>query len=191
MGTRFMATQEAPIHPRVKEWLIQAIERDTMVILRSLCNSVRVLRNPVAERVAEMEKQGATVEEMAPLISGQEGKELLETGEGAGLQACGQVVGLIHDIPSSLQPHLRSARCKVKLAGCRIIRGGSPLRRPSLFALFPVSESDPFPEFTPGLGFPFSGYGPIFLKGGPDPESARPAPEAGPHPSTCHTPYIL
>ena len=100
MGTRFMVTQEAPIHPRVKEWLIQATERDTMVILRSLRNSVRVLRNPVAERVAEMEKQGATVEEMAPLISGQGGKELLETGEGEGLQACGQVVGLIRDIPS-------------------------------------------------------------------------------------------
>ncbi|MCL0094077.1 nitronate monooxygenase [Dehalococcoidia bacterium] len=100
MGTRFMVTQEAPIHPRVKKWLIQATERDTMVILRSLRNSVRVLRNPVAEGVAEMEKQGATVEEMAPLISGQGGKELLETGEGEGLQACGQVVGLIRDIPS-------------------------------------------------------------------------------------------
>ena len=100
MGTRFMATQEAPIHPRVKEWLIQATERDTMLILRSLRNSVRVLKNPVAERVAAMEKQGATVEEMAPLISGQRGKELLETGEVEGLQACGQVVGLIHDIPS-------------------------------------------------------------------------------------------
>jgi len=100
MGTRFMATQEAPIHPRVKEWLIQATERDTMLILRSLRNSVRVLKNPVAEKVAAMEKQGATVEEMAPLISGQRGKELLETGEVEGLQACGQVVGLIHDIPS-------------------------------------------------------------------------------------------
>ncbi|MCL0097900.1 nitronate monooxygenase [Dehalococcoidia bacterium] len=100
MGTRFMVTQEAPIHPRVKQWLIEASERDTMLILRSLRNSVRVLRNPVAENVAAMEKQGATVEEMAPLISGQGGKELLETGEGAGLQACGQVVGLIRDIPS-------------------------------------------------------------------------------------------
>lgn len=86
MGTRFMATQEAPIHPRVKEWLIQATERDTMVILRSLCNSVRVLRNPVAERVAEMEKQGATVEEMAPLISGQGGKSYWKRGRGRGFK---------------------------------------------------------------------------------------------------------
>ncbi|MBT9148750.1 MAG: NAD(P)H-dependent flavin oxidoreductase [Dehalococcoidia bacterium] len=101
MGTRFMATQEAPIHPRVKEWLIQATERDTMIILRSLRNSVRVLRNPVAEKVAEMEKRGAALEELVPLISGQGGKELLETGElDRGLQACGQVVGLIHDMPS-------------------------------------------------------------------------------------------
>jgi nitronate monooxygenase len=57
-----------------------------MLILRSLRNSLRVLRNPLAEKVAAMEKQGTTVEEMLPLISGQGGKELLETGEVEGFK---------------------------------------------------------------------------------------------------------
>jgi NAD(P)H-dependent flavin oxidoreductase YrpB (nitropropane dioxygenase family) len=101
MGTRFMATQEAPVHPEVKEWLIRASERDTMVIMRSLRNTERVLRNPVAEKVTEMEKEGATLEELAPLLSGERGRELLETGElDRGLQTAGQVVGLIRDIPT-------------------------------------------------------------------------------------------
>lgn len=101
MGTRFMATQEAPVHPKVKELLVQSSERDTMLIQRSLRNTARVLRNPVAEKVTEMEKQGATLEDLAPLISGSRGKEVLETGElDQGLLACGQVVGLIHHIPT-------------------------------------------------------------------------------------------
>ena len=101
MGTRFLATQEAPVHPKVKEWLVHACERDTMLIARSLRNTARVLRNPVAEKVAEMEKRGATLEELAPLISGLKGKELLETGElDRGTLACGEVVGLIRSIPT-------------------------------------------------------------------------------------------
>lgn len=101
MGTRFMATQEAPIHHKVKQWLIQASEEDTMLVIRSLRNTERVLRNPTAEKVAEMEKRGASLEELAPLISGKKGEELLRTGElEHGLLACGQVVGLIRHIPT-------------------------------------------------------------------------------------------
>lgn len=101
MGTRFVATQEAPVHPRVKEWFVRASERDTMLVQRSLKNTGRVLRNPIAEKVAEMESRGATLEELAPLITGQRGKKLLETGDlDYGLQSCGQVVGLIHDVPT-------------------------------------------------------------------------------------------
>jgi nitronate monooxygenase len=101
MGTRFMVTQEAPLHPMVKERLIQTSERDTMFVMRALRNTERVLRNAVAEKAAEMEKRGATLEELAPLLTGTRGKELLETGElDKGLLACGQVVGLIHDIPT-------------------------------------------------------------------------------------------
>lgn len=101
MGTRFLATQEAPVHPKVKEWLVRASETETMLVQRSLRNSHRVLRNAVSEKVAQMETTGATLEELFPLITGKRGKTLLETGElDEGLQACGQVVGLIHDIPS-------------------------------------------------------------------------------------------
>ncbi|HEX75570.1 MAG TPA: nitronate monooxygenase [Dehalococcoidia bacterium] len=104
MGTRFMATQESPAHPKVKEWLVQASERDTMLIERSLRNTMRALRNPTTEKVLEMEKRGATLEELAPLISGQEGKKLLETGVlDQGLLSSGQIVGLIRDIPTVKQ----------------------------------------------------------------------------------------
>ncbi len=101
MGTRFMATQEAPVHPRVKEWLVRSSEHDTVLVQRSLRNSHRVLRNTVSEKVAEMEKRGATLDELGPWITGQRGRKLLQTGElDEGLQACGQVVGIIHDIPT-------------------------------------------------------------------------------------------
>lgn len=101
MGTRFVATQEAPVHPKVKEWFVRASERDTMLVQRSLKNTGRVLRNPIAEKVAELERQGAALEDLAPWITGQRGKKLLETGDlDYGLQSCGQVVGLIHDIPT-------------------------------------------------------------------------------------------
>ncbi len=101
MGTRFVATQEAPVHPNVKNWFVQSSEHDTMLVQRSLRNSHRVLKNAVSKQVAEMENQGATLEELVPLITGQRGEKLLETGElDEGLQACGQVAGLICDIPT-------------------------------------------------------------------------------------------
>lgn len=101
MGTRFMATQEAPVHPRVKEWLVQASERDTLLALRSLGNTARLLKNPISEKVVEMEKRAAGIEELAPFISGKEGRRLLETGDlDQGMLSAGQVVGLIRDVPT-------------------------------------------------------------------------------------------
>jgi len=101
MGTRFMATQEAPVHPKVKEGLIRASERDTLLVMRSLRNTRRVLRNTVAEKVDEMEKCGAALEQMSSLLSGERAKELLQSGElDWGLQTVGQVVGLVRDIPT-------------------------------------------------------------------------------------------
>ena len=104
MGTRFFATQESPAHPQVKEWLIRSSERDTMLIQRSLRNTERVLKNAVADKVLEMEKQGATLEQLAPLISGQQGLEVLKGGElDRGIVSSGQVVGLIQNIPTVKQ----------------------------------------------------------------------------------------
>jgi nitronate monooxygenase len=101
MGTRFMATKEAPGHPKVKELLTTATERDTVLVLRSFRNTMRALRNPTSEKVLEMEKQGADIHELEALISGRVGLRLLEGGDtDKGLLSVGQVVGLVHDIPT-------------------------------------------------------------------------------------------
>jgi nitronate monooxygenase len=120
MGTRFMATQEAPLHPRVKEKLIQTSEQETMLVMRSLRNTERVLRNQVAEKVVEMEGRGATLEELAPLLTGTRGKALLETGQlDEGLLACGQVVGLMHNIPT-IKEAIHSITAEAKVIGQRL-----------------------------------------------------------------------
>jgi nitronate monooxygenase len=101
MGTRFVATQEAPAHDNVKQWLVDASEGDTMYVMRSLRNTERVLRNEVAEKVVEMEGQGAGIAELAPLVTGQNGLRVLKDGEtDVGLMAAGQSVGLVHDVPT-------------------------------------------------------------------------------------------
>jgi NAD(P)H-dependent flavin oxidoreductase YrpB (nitropropane dioxygenase family) len=101
MGTRFMATKEAPAHPKVKEWLVQTSERDTLLLLRSFRNTMRALRNPTSEKVLELEKQGADIHQLESLISGKVGQNLLKSGDvDNGLLTAGQVIGLIHDIPT-------------------------------------------------------------------------------------------
>lgn len=101
MGTRFLATKEAPVHPKVKEWLINASERDTILIMRSLRNTERVLKNTVSEKVFEMERNGTTIDEIAPLVSGERGREMLQTGNiDLGILTTGQVVGLIRNLPT-------------------------------------------------------------------------------------------
>ena len=133
MGTRFMVTQECAIHPKVKEWLVQSSERDTMLVMRSLRNTERVLRNATAEKVVEMEKRSATIEELASLLSGKRGLELYETGAlDRGLVACGQVVGLIHDIPTvkeAIDRIIKEAEEVVSKIGAR--GTFKPLRKPS------------------------------------------------------------
>jgi NAD(P)H-dependent flavin oxidoreductase YrpB (nitropropane dioxygenase family) len=101
MGTRFMATKEAPGHPKVKESLVNASERDTVLVLRSFRNTMRALRNPTSEKVVELEKQGADIHQLESLISGRVGLKMLEAGDTEnGLLSVGQVIGLVHDIPT-------------------------------------------------------------------------------------------
>jgi nitronate monooxygenase len=102
MGTRFCATVEAPIHPRVKQLLVDNDERGTNLIFRSLRNTARVGRNPVSDKVVEILKRpDAKFEDVAHLVRGAQGRVLLETGDlDAGLVWAGQVQGLIHDIPT-------------------------------------------------------------------------------------------
>ena len=102
MGTRFCATREAPIHERVKALLVANDERGTNLIFRKLHNTARVGKNSVSDRVVEiLNEVGAKFEDVAHLVRGAKGRELLETGDlDAGLVWAGQVQGLIHDIPT-------------------------------------------------------------------------------------------
>jgi len=102
MGTRFCATVEAPIHPRVKQLLVDNDERGTNLIFRSLRNTARVGKNSVSDEVVDILKRpDAKFEDVAHLVRGAQGRVLLETGDlGAGLVWAGQVQGLIHDIPT-------------------------------------------------------------------------------------------
>ena len=101
MGTRFVATQEAPAHDNVKKWLVEAAETDTMYVMRSLRNTERVLRNEISEKVVEMEKRGASIQELAPLVTGKNGLRVLKDGDtNVGLMTAGQSVGLVHDVPT-------------------------------------------------------------------------------------------
>jgi NAD(P)H-dependent flavin oxidoreductase YrpB (nitropropane dioxygenase family) len=103
MGTRFCATQEAPIHDNIKQALVNASERDTNLIFRTLRNTGRVLKNSVSDQVIALENRpgGCSYEDIAYLVSGARGRTALETGDlNAGLIWASQVVGLIDDIPS-------------------------------------------------------------------------------------------
>jgi nitronate monooxygenase len=109
MGTRFVATREAPVHERVKQALVGAGERDTRLILRTLRNTERVLANRAAAAVLEIEgRGGARIEDLIPYVAGRVGKSLLEEGDlDAGTLATGQGVGLVRDIPSCRQLLIR------------------------------------------------------------------------------------
>ena len=101
MGTRFVATQESPVHSGIKEWLVNATELDTMYVMRSLRNTERVLRNSTAEKVSQLEQEGAGIAELAPLVTGKNGLKMLTEGDTeCGLMSAGLCVGLVHDIPT-------------------------------------------------------------------------------------------
>jgi nitronate monooxygenase len=101
MGTRFMATREAPIHQKVKEAIVGADERSTALILRSLRNTSRVFGNSVAKKAIEMEQRGKGIDEIGPYVAGKKGRVVYETGDlEHGIWSAGTSMGLIQDIPS-------------------------------------------------------------------------------------------
>ena len=100
MGTRFLLTREAGLHPAIAERLLATDETGTTLVMRSLRNTERVLANAWAGRVLEMERRGASLEELAPLLSGRNGLRALREGDpDGGLIAVGQCIGLIRDVP--------------------------------------------------------------------------------------------
>ncbi len=103
MGTRFMATKEAPIHQNVKDALVKASELDTRLIMRPLRNTERVLNNAGVDKILAMEKEkGAQVkfEDIIAQVGGVYPKIMQEGDMDAGAWSCGMVAGLIHDVPS-------------------------------------------------------------------------------------------
>ncbi|HAF43314.1 MAG TPA: nitronate monooxygenase [Sphingobium sp.] len=102
MGTRFCATVEAPIHQKVKQFLVDNDERSTNLIFRKFHNTGRVAKNSVSDQVVEIStRDGAVFEDIRPLVSGLKGRQALESGDiDAGLVWAGQVQGLIRDIPT-------------------------------------------------------------------------------------------
>ncbi|MDG6079883.1 nitronate monooxygenase [Erythrobacter litoralis] len=101
MGTRFCATQEAPIHDNCKQAFIDNDERSTNLIFRNLHNTARVAKTGLSDRVVEiLARPEAKFDDVAELVRGVKGRELLESGNmDAGLFWGGQIQGLIHDTP--------------------------------------------------------------------------------------------
>ena len=103
MGTRFLATKEAPVHDNVKQAILQASELDTRLVLRPLRNTERVLTNPAVERLLQKERElGADIkfEDVAPEVAGVYPRVMQEGAVDDGAWSCGMVAGLINDIPS-------------------------------------------------------------------------------------------
>ncbi len=103
MGTRFMATREAPIHEHVKQALVAASELDTRLVMRPLRNTERVLKNAAVDRLLEKEKAlGAKIkfEDIVPEVAGVYSRIMKQGEMDAGAWSCGMVVGLIRDVPT-------------------------------------------------------------------------------------------
>ncbi|ASK33004.1 nitronate monooxygenase (plasmid) [Alcanivorax sp. N3-2A] len=104
MGTRFMATKEAPIHDNIKRAIVAASERDTALVYRPLRNTARVYKNKVAEQVNEIEREAGKdmkFELIRDMVAGTKGKVALSEGDiDHGIWTSGMVQGLIDSIPS-------------------------------------------------------------------------------------------
>jgi NAD(P)H-dependent flavin oxidoreductase YrpB (nitropropane dioxygenase family) len=103
MGTRFIATKEAPVHEKVKQAIVAASELDTRLVMRPLRNTERVLTNAAVERLLEKERAlGANLkfEDIMEEVAGVYPRIMLEGDMEAGAWSCGMVAGLIHDVPT-------------------------------------------------------------------------------------------
>jgi nitronate monooxygenase len=103
MGTRFMATKEAPIHENVKQALVAATELDTRLVMRPLRNTERVLNNAATERLLEKEKRlGADIkiDDIMDEVAGVYPKVMIDGEMDIGVWSCGMVTGLIDDVPT-------------------------------------------------------------------------------------------
>ena len=103
MGTRFIATREAPVHDRVKQAIVAATELDTRLVMRPLRNTERVLTNAAVERLLEKERtlgDSIRIDDIMDEVMGVYPRVMLKGDMDAGAWSCGLVAGLIHDIPT-------------------------------------------------------------------------------------------
>jgi nitronate monooxygenase len=103
MGTRFIATKEAPVHENVKQAILNASELDTRLVMRPLRNTERVLTNAGVEKLLAKEKalgSAITFADIAEEVAGIYPRIMLNGEMELGAWSCGMVAGLIHDIPT-------------------------------------------------------------------------------------------
>jgi NAD(P)H-dependent flavin oxidoreductase YrpB (nitropropane dioxygenase family) len=99
IGTRLLLSEECPIHSGLKRSMLEACEADTVTVLGTVHNNLRVWRNAAAEKAAELEAAGAPFEEIIKVVAGSLTRSMFETGDpDAGIIVCSQDIGIIHDI---------------------------------------------------------------------------------------------
>jgi nitronate monooxygenase len=121
MGTRFIATKEAPVHENVKQAIVAASELDTRLVMRPLRNTERVLNNAGVEKLLAKEKAlGANIkfEDIIEEVAGVYPRIMLNGEMDAGAWSCGMVAGLIHDIPTC-----QELLDRIMIEATQIIRG--------------------------------------------------------------------
>src|SRR5260221_8831281 len=134
MGTRFIATKEAPVHENVKNALVKASELDTRLVMRGLRNTERVLNNKGVEQLLEVEREKGKqlkIEDIHDQVAGVYPKVMIDGDMDAGAWSCGMVAGLIHDIPT------------VKELIDRIMADAVTIIRPPLAGLLDEAEQRP------------------------------------------------
>jgi NAD(P)H-dependent flavin oxidoreductase YrpB (nitropropane dioxygenase family) len=101
MGTRFLASRESLLHLNLKNRLVDVMSTESTLALGTIGDPMRVLRTELVSKVQELEEKGATLEELLPLVAGEKSREAMSAGDvDNSLLPCGQVVGMIHDIPT-------------------------------------------------------------------------------------------
>ena len=103
MGTRFIATKEAPVHDNVKQTLVKASELDTVLVMRALRNTERVLKNKGVDHLLEIEREkgkSLKIDDIHEQVAGVYPKVMINGEMDAGAWSCGMVVGLINDVPT-------------------------------------------------------------------------------------------
>ncbi len=131
MGTRFCATKEAPMHANFKQRMVDLDERGTNLIFRTMHNTARVAKNAVSDEVVAIEKKGgAKFEDIQHLVAGVRGREGLQSGDTEhGIWTAGQIMGLIHDVPSCEELITRIVREAEEIIQSRLAGMVQPSRK--------------------------------------------------------------